>query len=98
MKRYFFDLTDNGELVSDPEGVELPSLDAAVEEAAKALPDVVREAKPDGTFREVAFHVRDGDGNPLFMVKVTFEMIRNRVGSDDLPTARDKNRKATAAK
>ncbi|RWO52615.1 MAG: hypothetical protein EOS14_34340 [Mesorhizobium sp.] len=32
---------------------------------------------PDGTFREVAFQVHDGTRKPLFVVKVTFELIRN---------------------
>ncbi|TPL21150.1 hypothetical protein FJ945_20025 [Mesorhizobium sp. B2-4-9] len=37
---------------------------------------------PDGTFREVALQVHDGTSGPLFVVKVTFELIRNGPSPD----------------
>lgn len=37
---------------------------------------------PDGTFREVALHVHDGSSEPIFVVKVTFELVRNRRDND----------------
>lgn len=76
MARFFFDLTDNGELYSDPEGTELANLEAAEDEASRALLEIAKDQMPDGTFREVAFHVRDETSNLLFVAKVTFELIR----------------------
>ncbi|ADV15251.1 hypothetical protein EN943_31840 [Mesorhizobium sp. M7A.F.Ca.US.006.01.1.1] len=32
---------------------------------------------PNGTFRQVALQVHDGTSAPLFVVKATFELIRN---------------------
>ncbi|MBZ9682832.1 MULTISPECIES: DUF6894 family protein [unclassified Mesorhizobium] len=80
MARYYFDLVDNGTSFPDIEGTELPSLEAAEDEAAKALLEIAKDQTPEGNFREVALHVRAGASKPLVMVKVTFELVRN--GSD----------------
>ncbi|RWQ21594.1 hypothetical protein [Mesorhizobium sp.] len=82
MARFFFDLTDNGNAYPDTEGTELPSLEAAEDEASTALLEIAKDAMPDGTFREVAFQVHDGTRKPLFVVKVTFELIRNGLAND----------------
>lgn len=84
MARFFFDLTDNGELYPDPEGTELASLEAAEDEASRALLEIAEDQMPDGTFREVAFHVRDETSKRLFVVKVTFELIRE--GLETVPS------------
>ncbi|WP_027037577.1 DUF6894 family protein [Mesorhizobium ciceri] len=83
MARFFFDLTDNGELYPDPEGTDLTDLEAAEDEAARALLEIAKDQMPDGTFREVALHVRDAASSPLFVVKVTFELIRNGPTSNE---------------
>ncbi|MBZ9739728.1 MULTISPECIES: DUF6894 family protein [unclassified Mesorhizobium] len=80
MALYYFDLTDNGTAYPDTEGTDLPSLQSAEDEAAKALLEIAKDKMPDGTFREVALYVHDGSSKPIFVVKVTFELIRN--GSD----------------
>ncbi|AGB45005.1 hypothetical protein Mesau_02583 [Mesorhizobium australicum WSM2073] len=77
MARYYFDLVDNGTSFPDTEGTELPSLEAAEDEAAKALLEIAKDQMPEGNFREVALHVRAGASKPLVMVKVTFELVRN---------------------
>ena len=40
MKRYFFDLRDGDELTPDDEGVELSTMEAVQEEAARSLADM----------------------------------------------------------
>jgi hypothetical protein len=80
MARFYFDLTDNGEFYPDTEGTELPSIEAVEDEAARALLEIARDAMPDGTYRQVAFHVRDDTNAALLVVKVTFELTR--LGSD----------------
>ncbi|MER8489340.1 hypothetical protein NKH53_13815 [Mesorhizobium australicum] len=76
MARFFFDLADNGKLYQDTEGTDLPSPEAAEDEAARALLEIAKDQMPDGTFRQVAFQVHDGASHPLFVVKITFELIR----------------------
>ncbi|MER8435413.1 hypothetical protein NKH36_18940 [Mesorhizobium sp. M1312] len=83
MARFYFDLNDNGVLYPDDEGTELESLGALESEAVTALLEIARDRMPDGTYREVAFHVRDGASTPLFVVKVTFELLRNERSTDD---------------
>ncbi|MER8844020.1 MULTISPECIES: DUF6894 family protein [Mesorhizobium] len=78
MELYYFDLTDNGTAYLDTEGTDLPSLESAEDEASKALLEIARGRMPDGTFREVALHVHAGTSEPLFVVKLTFELVRNR--------------------
>ncbi|ESX35862.1 MULTISPECIES: hypothetical protein [unclassified Mesorhizobium] len=51
MARFFFDLTDNGTPYPDTDGTELASLDAAEDEAARALFEIVKDQVPGGTFR-----------------------------------------------
>ncbi|WP_411910167.1 DUF6894 family protein [Mesorhizobium sp. CO1-1-4] len=57
MALYNFDLNDNGTLYPDTEGTDLPSLEAAEDEASRALIEIARGRMPDGTFAEVALHV-----------------------------------------
>ncbi|MEI9416492.1 DUF6894 family protein [Mesorhizobium sp. Cs1321R2N1] len=82
MVLYYFDLTDNGTAYPDTEGTDLPSLESAEDEAARALLEIAKDKMPDGTFREVALHVHEGTSKPLFVVKVTFELLRNGSDSD----------------
>ncbi|ESZ25010.1 MULTISPECIES: hypothetical protein [unclassified Mesorhizobium] len=82
MARFYFDLTDNGEFYPDTKGTELPSVEAVEDEAARALLEIAKDAMPDGTHRQVAFHVRDDTNAALLVVKVTFELIR--LGSDEM--------------
>jgi len=53
MPRYYFDLRDDGGLYPDDEGVGLPSIDAARQEAAHSLADMLRDAVRDRTRRAV---------------------------------------------
>ncbi|ANY83096.1 hypothetical protein BB934_33405 (plasmid) [Microvirga ossetica] len=59
MPRYFFDTFDGENLHSDETGVDLPDIDEAKREAQKALPDMVKDALPDGNHRTFVVNVRD---------------------------------------
>ncbi|TPL88674.1 hypothetical protein [Mesorhizobium sp. B2-3-12] len=82
MALYYFDLNDNGTLYPDTEGTDLPSLEAAEDEASRALIEIARGRMPDGTFAEVALHVHDGSSKPIFAAKITFELVRDGHASD----------------
>ena len=58
MQRYYFDMRDGNDILPDDEGLELGSLEAVQEEAARSLADMARDAirKHKGTesHREIA--------------------------------------------
>jgi len=62
MKRYFFDIRDGDNLAVDEEGMELPDVQAAQEEAALSLADMTRDRISRKPRWHVAIEVRDGDG------------------------------------
>jgi hypothetical protein len=62
MPRYFFDTYDGDRFIPDHEGLELRDLTAAEREAKKALPDMARDALPDGDERTLIISVRNEAG------------------------------------
>ncbi|WP_426441470.1 DUF6894 family protein [Bradyrhizobium genosp. P] len=70
MTRYFFDLLDGDSVIFDELGIELPSIEAAQEEAARTLAELVME-QTIGAHR-LAIEIRDDDG-PLMKALFTFE-------------------------
>ena len=73
MRRYFFDLVDRGEVALDDEGIELPDVQAAQEEAALALAALAKEMRSNGPqagLTELAIDVRDNAG---LVMRVRFE-------------------------
>lgn len=78
MPRYYFDLTDGVGTALDEEGLELPDLAAAQDEAAKALADMTRDAvraHAGGAAQRMLIEVRDEDG-PVMHVRFSFEVER----------------------
>jgi hypothetical protein len=78
MARYYFDLRDDGGIISDDEGLELSSLQRAQEEAARSLADMARDAissRSGNAARAMSVEVRDADG-PLLQVRFMFEIRR----------------------
>jgi Domain of unknown function (DUF6894) len=65
MTRYFFDIRDGDELAPDEEGMILPDVKAAQEEAARALADMARDMIRGQPFRHMAIEVRNHDGPVL---------------------------------
>jgi hypothetical protein len=78
MPRYYFDSTDGDHHVPDDVGLEFPDLDAAAHEAVQALPDIARDALPDGDRRDFVTNVRDEIGKVLFRatLSLTVEWLR----------------------
>jgi hypothetical protein len=78
MTRYYFDLRDQGGLVVDEEGMDLPDMEAVEREATQAMADAARESlhrpiKPS----EAAIEVRDDTG-PVLRVRFTIDIARSR--------------------
>lgn len=71
MPHYFFDEIDNGRVVRDEIGYDLPDIDAAKEAAIDALPDMARDQLPDGDEHLFAVRVRDTAGRELLEVSLT---------------------------
>jgi hypothetical protein len=79
MKRYYFDIREGDQLIPDEEGIELPSPQAAQEEAVRSLGDLARDAPGtdrDGAPRRLAIEVRDESG-PMMQLKFSFELRGN---------------------
>jgi hypothetical protein len=77
MRRYFFDVRDGGDVIPDEEGMELSTIDAAQNEATRALADMardeVRTRNGNGSACDLIIEVRDDDG-PVMRAKFTFEI------------------------
>jgi hypothetical protein len=69
MPTFFFHLREDGDLIEDPEGSDLPDLEAARTEAAMAACDMVAERlKAGGPPYTGEFEVRDEAGRLLATV------------------------------
>ena len=80
MSRYYFDMRQEDEIAFDEEGLELPTIESVLEEAARSLADMARDAVQtdrDGTRRPMAIEVRD-DSGPVLQARFTFEVERQR--------------------
>jgi hypothetical protein len=53
MPRFYFDMREGARFTPDRVGIELDSLDAAEQEAARAAAEVSRNQLPKGNAREV---------------------------------------------
>ena len=79
MALYYFDLRNGDELVVDEEGIELRTMQAVQEEAARALAGFAWDAmRLDGAqSHQMAIEVRDEHG-PVMEVKFSFEIARRQ--------------------
>jgi hypothetical protein len=75
--RYFFDTYDQDRLSRDEEGLDCGSRSQLERNAIDALPDMAREALPDGPNHEFRVEVRDGQGRVVFRawLKLTSEWL-----------------------
>ncbi|WP_267427011.1 hypothetical protein [Methylobacterium sp. GC_Met_2] len=73
MPRYFIDTSDGDTFVEDDEGHDLPCVEAARDAAQSALPDMARDAMPDGDGRIFCASVRDEVGTVLY--KATLSLV-----------------------
>jgi hypothetical protein len=79
---FYFDVRDGGQLVSDEEGQQLSSLDAAVQEAAEAAAAIARDVLPSRRGGEVVVEVRNEDRNHVLTVSVEMYVTTIRTGSE----------------
>jgi hypothetical protein len=73
MRRYYFDTQNGDGLTVDEEGVEFPDLDAAKQEAALALADMVLDESLNPA--KISVEVRD-DAGTVMRVRLVFEIDR----------------------
>ena len=73
MKRYYFDIRDGDKLAPDEQGMDLPHVEVAQEEAARSLADMIRDNISGQRLRHVAIEVRDQNG-PVFEAKFVWDV------------------------
>ncbi|MGX4804856.1 DUF6894 family protein [Bradyrhizobium guangdongense] len=76
MPKYFFDLQDPSGRIVDDEGTELPSLDAARNEARQTIGEAARSLMARGADGRIVVQVRDQNGL-LLTVRAEFETVDN---------------------
>jgi hypothetical protein len=80
MPRYYFDMREGDEIAPDEEGMELRTIEAVQEEAARSLADMARDAirrSADDAEQRMSIEVRDEAG-PVMQVKFVFEVHQHR--------------------
>ncbi|MDA9391785.1 hypothetical protein WN73_14355 [Bradyrhizobium sp. CCBAU 45394] len=77
MRRYYFDIRDGSQFIRDDEGVELPHVEAAREEATTALSEMAREWVRNRPHHRMAVEVRDDHG-PILQASFSFAMKPSR--------------------
>ena len=75
---FYFDVRDGDTLVPDDEGLELPSIKAARDEATRALAEMAKDALPQSFIRELAIEVRGETKESLLRTRLKFETERLR--------------------
>jgi len=83
--RCYFDVRDGDQLIPDEEGMEVPNLELAAEEARKSIGDLARYAvrehprggaRDGGYARRMAIEVRTDNG-PVLQARFAFEIGRS---------------------
>jgi len=69
--QFFFDFRDDGTLVSDDVGGELPTREKGREEAIGALALLMKDRRPYGDQRTFAVDMRDDSGRIIFTATLT---------------------------
>ena len=73
MPRFFFDIQDQGSSSVDDLGIECATRSDARIAAIDALPDVARDALPDGDHHIITVTVRDEAHRTIFRASLTLE-------------------------
>ena len=79
MPTYYFHIRDNGDLIKDPDGLELPDVDAVRAECKRIIASVLQEEQMDdqrSANRE--FQVEDEAGRTVFVVPFRSAVSRVR--------------------
>ena len=75
---FYFDVRDGQKLMRDDDGLEFPNIEAARDEATRALGELARDVLPGRAVREMAIEVRDEVKEPLLRTVLRFEIERLR--------------------
>jgi hypothetical protein len=73
--RYYFDSRDGESFICDEDGLELPSLEVARDQATEALADMAKDVLPGSIRRELAIEVRNEEKRPLLRTSLVFEAV-----------------------
>ena len=82
MPHYFIDTQDGERCISDEDGIDLPGLHEACDEAVRVLPAIARDLlsrgnpRPCGDQLELVATVRDERGLPLFRAALSLRTER----------------------
>ena len=76
MPRFYFDVREDGLVLSDKEGFEFASLDAAEYEATVSATEIGRDRLPKGNAREITIEVKDENGFLLIAVTASLAVHR----------------------
>ncbi len=71
MPRYYIDTDDGSLFVSDDEGQEFASVEAARAMAQKALVEMAQRLIPDGEHRTFTASIRDENGTVLYVATLS---------------------------
>ena len=78
MPLFYFDVRDGHKLMRDDDGLEFPNIEAARDEATRALGELAKDVLPGRAVREMAIEVRDEVKDPLLRTVLRFEIERLR--------------------
>src|SRR5215203_2083601 len=78
MPLFYFDVRDGHKLMRDDDGLEFPNIEAARDEATRALGELAKDVLPGRAVREMAIEVRDEVKDPLLRAVLRFEIERLR--------------------
>ena len=81
MPRFFFDIHDGEDFTPDRQGVDLDDLDAAKDEARKALRDVIWDELPVGDRRDFTVDVKNTAGEIVWRVTLSLVVETPSQGS-----------------
>jgi hypothetical protein len=72
MGRYFFDVND-GNLITDDDGIEFADARCASQEALQSLPDIAKGLLPSTSSETVTVTMRDARGTALYRATLTIK-------------------------
>jgi len=81
MPRFFFDIHDGEDFTPDRQGVDLDDLDAAKDEARKALRDIIWDELPVGDRRDFTVDVKNTAGEIVWRVTLSLVVETPSQGS-----------------
>jgi hypothetical protein len=74
--RSYFDTLEDGQVISDEDGLEFASLEAAEYEAARSAAEIGRDQLPKGVAPEITVRIRDEHGDQVLTVTVSMTICR----------------------